>query len=362
MSILKHFAVLGLIASGMTTAAMAQGLDRVKACFVYPGPIGDGGPSFQHHRGAEAVKAALGDRVELDWEENVAGDATAELVLEQMATAGCTIIFTTALGHGAATNAVAARFPEVKFEHATGLRRDHPNVSTYSARFHEGRAVQGLLAGRMTRTNRIGFIASVPAPEVLLGINAYFGHARRVNPNVELVLEWTGTAFDPVREARAAEAMVAAGVDVIAQHTDSTAPLEVAAGAGGAVLGFGQASDRAEFAPSPRISAIVHNWGPYYFRRIGALLDGTYAQADAWDGIGSGVVLIGQISPEVPLMIRVEAEGLRDAIAAGAYHPFTGPISRQDGTLWLAAGETASEAQLRGMDFLVAGIDGAIPP
>ncbi|OYW53442.1 MAG: BMP family ABC transporter substrate-binding protein [Rhodobacterales bacterium 12-65-15] len=337
--------------SGLASPAVAQGLDQVKACFVYLGPIGDGGWTYQHHRGAEAAKAALGSRVTIEWAENVAEGETAELVIEQMAASGCSIIFTTSFGHMEATNAVAAKFPEVKFEHATGYKRDHPNVSTFNARFYEGRAVQGTLAGRMTRTNRIGYIASFPIPEVLAGINAYYLAAKRVNPNVELVVVWANTWFDPAVEAKAAEDLIAAGVDVIAQHTDSTAPLEVAAAAGGAVVGFGQASDMGNFAPSPRISSIINNWGPYYFRRINALLDGTYEQADSWDGIASGVVLIGAISNEVPPLVKAEAEGVRDAIA----------VSKQDGTPWLAAGETAKDSDILSMDFYVQGIKGALP-
>lgn len=352
--------LLGLM-SGLSSPAVAQRLDQVKACFVYLGPIGDGGWTYQHHRGAEAAKAGLGTRVTIEWAENVAEDETAELVIEQMAASGCNIIFTTSFGHMDATNAVAAKFPEVKFEHGTGYRRDHPNVSTFNARFYEGRTVQGTLAGRMTRTNRIGYIASFPIPEVVAGINAYYLAAKRVNPNVELVVVWANTWFDPAVEAKAAEDLIAAGVDVIAQHTDSTAPLEVAAGAGGAIVGFGQASDMAIFAPSPRISSIINNWGPYYFRRISALLDGSYEQSDSWDGIASGVVLIGAISNEVPPLVKAEAEAVRDAIAAGDLNPFTGPINKQDGTPWLAEGEIAKDSDLLGMDFYVQGIKGALP-
>jgi simple sugar transport system substrate-binding protein len=358
----KIAAILALVVtSSSSTSGLAQGLDRVKACFVYLGPIGDGGWTYQHHRGAEAMKAGLGGRVEIDWQENVAEDESAVLVIEQMAASGCNIIFTTSFGHMDPTNRVAGNFPDVKFEHATGYRRDHPNVSTFNARFYEGRAVQGLLAGRMTRTNRIGYIASFPIPEVLAGINSYFVNARRVNPNVELQVIWVFTWFDPEKERAAAEEMIARGVDVIAQHTDSTAPLEVAAASGGSVVGFGQASDMSDFKPSPRISAIINNWGPYYFRRVTELLNGTYAQADSLEGISSGVVLIGLISEEVPNIVKAEAEALRDAIAAGTYSPFTGPLNKQDGTPWLAEGEVAPDGDILGMDFFVEGIASEIP-
>jgi basic membrane protein A and related proteins len=345
---------------GVSVPATGETLNKVKACFVYLGPIADGGWTYQHHMGAESAKAGLGDRVEIAWQENVAEDSSAEAVIEDFAKSGCNIIFTTSFGFMDQTNAIAAKYPDVMFEHATGYKRDHPNVSTYNARFYEGRAVEGLIAGRMTRTNRIGYIASFPIPEVLAGINAYYVNARKVNPEVELKIIWAYTWFDPAIEAEAARAMIDAGVDVIAAHTDSTATLEEAAKTGGAVIGFGQASDMSEFKPSPRVTAIVNNWGPYYFERIHALLNGTYAQADTWGGMSTRV-LVGHISDEVPKSIQAEAEALRDALAAGTYHPFTGPINKQDGSPWLAEGATASDSDLLGMNFFVEGIVGDIP-
>lgn len=349
---------LGLMTTG---AAMAAGMDKVKACFVYVGPIGDGGWTFQHHQGALAVQEAYGDKVEVQWQENVPEGADAERVLTQMALGGCNIIFTTSFGYMDATNAVAAKFPDVKFEHATGYIRGTDNVSTYNARFYEGRAVEGLIAGRVTKSNKIGYIGSFPIPEVVMGINSYYLNAKKVNPDVELTVVWAFTWFDPAKEADAAKALIDAGVDVIASHTDSTAPLAEAAKTNGAVIGFGQASDMTEYGPSPRVSSIIDNWGPYYVERVGALLDGSYAQSDTWAGIAGGEVLIGDITEAVPAEVKAEAEKLRDDIAAGTVHPFTGPINKQDGSPWLAEGATAPDGDLLGMNFYVEGITGEIP-
>jgi basic membrane protein A len=216
----------GLMAAG---SAMAAGMDKVKACFVYVGSIGDGGWTFQHHDGAMQVQAAYGDKVEIQYQESVPEGADAERVLTQMALGGCNIIFTTSFGYMDPTNAVAAKFPDVKFEHATGFKRDSANVSTYNARFYEGRAVQGTIAGMMTKSNKIGYIGSFPIPEVMNGINAYYLAAKKVNPNVELSVVWAFTWFDPAKEADSAKALIDQGVDVIAAHTDSTAPLAEAA-------------------------------------------------------------------------------------------------------------------------------------
>jgi len=335
-------------------------MDKVKACFVYVGPVGDGGWTYQHDQGRQAVAAAFGDKVETVFQENVPEGADAERVLTQMALQGCNIIFTTSFGYMDATNAVAAKFPNVKFEHATGYRRDTPNVSTYGARFYEGRAVIGTIAGRMTKSNKIGYIASFPIPEVIRGINSTYIHAKKVNPDVTISVVWAYTWFDPAKEADAAKALIEQGVDVIVQHTDSTAPLAEAAKTPG-TIGFGQASDMAQYKPSPRVSAIIDNWGPYYVKRVGALLDGSYTQVDAWEGIAGSEVLIGDITDAVPADVKAEAEALRDAIGAGTYHPFTGPLNKQDGTPWLAAGQTAPDGDLLGMNFYVEGVTGDIP-
>ena len=359
---MKRRTLLASAAMGLMLAsgAFAQGMDKVKACFVYVGPIGDGGWTYQHHQGALAVQEAFGDKVEIQYQENVPEGADAERVLTQMALGGCNIIFTTSFGYMDPTNAVAAKFPDVKFEHATGFKRDHANVSTYNARFYEGRAVQGTIAGRMTKSNKIGYIGSFPIPEVVMGINSYYLHAKKVNPNVELSVVWAFTWFDPAKEADAAKALIDQGVDVIASHTDSTAPLAEAAKTNGAVIGFGQASDMPDYKPSPRVTSIIDDWSPYYIQRIQAVIDGTWTQVDTWDGIAQGTVGIGEFTG-LPDDVKAEAEKMRDDIASGAYHPFTGPINKQDGSAWLADGATAPDGDLLGMNFYVEGIKGDIP-
>ena len=353
---------LGLVfGAGLSSSVNAAGMDKVKACFVYVGPVGDGGWTYQHDQGRLALIETFGDKVDAStFQENVPEGADAERVLTQMALSGCNIVFTTSFGYMDATNAVAAKFPDVKFEHATGYKRDSDNVSTYGARFYEGRAVIGTIAGRMTKSNKIGYIASFPIPEVIRGINATFLHAKKVNPDVTVSVVWAYTWFDPAKEADAAKALIEQGVDVIVQHTDSTAPLAEAAKTPG-VIGFGQASDMAAYKPSPRVSSIIDNWAPYYVKRVGALLDGSYAQVDSWEGIGAGEVGIGEITDAVPAEVKAEAEAVRDAIGAGTYHPFTGPINKQDGSAWLADGVTATDGDLLGMNFYVEGIVGDIP-
>ncbi|SHK27631.1 nucleoside-binding protein [Shimia gijangensis] len=355
MKLTKLLTSAALVA-GLATSAMA---DKTKVGFVYVGPIGDGGWTHEHDKGRLAVEAEYGDKVETVYVESVPEGPDAERVMTDMALKGADIIFTTSFGYMDPTINVAKKFPKVKFEHATGYKQA-ANVSVYSARFYEGRAVQGHIAGQMTKSNTIGYIGSYPIPEVIRGINSAYIHAKEVNPDVQFKIVWAYTWFDPAKEADAAKVLIEQGADVILQHTDSTAP-QAAAQAAGNVITFGQASDMSEYAPMPRVSSIIDDWAPYYIARVGAVMDGTWESVNTWDGIGAGMVGIGEISDAVPAEIKASALALKDKLADGSYHAFTGPVNKQDGSAWLADGETADDGTLAGMNFYVEGIDGDVP-
>ncbi len=345
------------IALGLASGAMAD--DKTKVGFVYVGPVGDGGWTYEHNKGRLAVEEHFGDKVETVFVESVPEGPDAERVMTQMALEGADLIFTTSFGYMDPTINVAKKFPDVKFEHATGYKTAD-NVSVYSARFYEGRAVQGHIAGNMTESNIIGYIGSYPIPEVIRGINSAYIHAQKVNPDVEFKIVWAYTWFDPAKEADAATVLIEQGADVILQHTDSTAP-QAAAQEAGNVVTFGQASDMSEYAPFPRVSSIIDDWAPYYIARTQAVMDGTWESANTWDGIREGMVAIGEITDAVPADVKEEALALKAAMAAGEYHPFTGPIKKQDGSDWLAEGEVADDGTLAGMNFYVEGLEGEIP-
>ena len=337
----------------------ARAADPLKVGFIYVGPVGDMGWSYQHDQGRQAIEKEYGDKVVTSFIESVPEGPDAERALTQLALEGNTLIFATSFGYMDAVMNVAAKFPNVKFEHATGYKRSD-NVATYDAKFFEGRAIQGTIAGRMTKTNKIGYIGSFPIPEVVQGINAAYIHAKKVNPDVEIKVVWAYTWFDPAKEADAAAALIAEGCDFVLQHTDSTAPQAKAQEAGN-VYTFGQASDMSAFAPKPRVSSTIDHWDPYYVARVGAMLDGTWASEATWGGIGTGMVGIGEISSEVPEEVKAEALALKDKIASGEYHPFTGPLNKQDGSAWLAEGATPDDGELAGMSFYVEGISAELP-
>lgn len=348
---------LALGLSALAGGAAAQ--DPLRVGFIYVGPIGDYGWSYAHEQGRLMAQEHFGDLVETTYVESVPEGADAGRIMTQMALSGVDMIFATSFGYGPEVNAVAQQFPDVAFEHATGYLQEAPNVSLYNARFHEGRAVIGTIAGRMTESNLIGYIASFPIPEVIMGINSTFLAARAVNPEAQLRVVWVYSWFDPAQEAAAAEALIDQGVDIITQHTDSTAPLTVAQTRG--ALAFGQASDMTQFAPDVHLSAIIDNWGPYYIERIQARLDGTWEAGNTWHGMAEGEVIMAPFSDRIPEDVRAEAEALVEAIVDGSYVPFTGPINRQDGTPWLAEGEVAPDGDLLGMNFYVEGMEGEIP-
>ncbi|MCP1199751.1 BMP family ABC transporter substrate-binding protein [Notoacmeibacter sp. MSK16QG-6] len=351
-----------LAASAAIVFASAGGaaaqMDKVKACFIYVGPVGDFGWSYQHDQGRQQVEEELGDKVETAFLESVPEGADAERAIERFARSGCNIIFTTSFGYMDATNAVAGRFPDVKFEHATGYKREHDNVSTYNSKFYEGRYVQGVIAGQLTESNTIGYIASFPIPEVVRGINSFYIGAKSVNPDIKVNVVWANTWFDPGKEADAAKALVDQGADIITQHTDSTAPMQVAADRG--IKAFGQASDMINFGPETQLTAIVDDWGPYYVERVKALLDGNYEQSDTWHGFAEGNVRMAPYT-NMPDDVKADAEEAEKKITSDELEPFSGPLKKQDGSDFLAEGTRADDGTLLGMNFYVEGIEGDLP-
>ena len=351
----KTLAALGF-ALGLALPSQAAD-DPLKVGFVYVGPIGDHGWTYQHHEGLKAVEQAFGDRVETTFVESVSEGPDAERVIRQLAASGHGLIFTTSFGFMDPTAKVAKQFPDVKFEHATGYTRAD-NLATYSARFYEGRYIAGIIAGRLSKSGKAGYVASFPIPEVIRGVNAFTIGMQSVNPDAEVSVVWVNSWFDPGKEADAAKALINQGADIVTQHTDSPAPLQTAAASG--VLAFGQASDMHEFGKETQLTSIVDNWAPYYVERVGAVLDGTWKSQDTWDGIQPGMV---QMSPYVnmPYDVAREAKEMEDLIRLGRVHPFTGPLMDRNDEERVAAGETPGDEMLATMDFFVKGVIGDLP-
>ena len=330
----------------------------VRAGFVYVGPIGDHGFTYRHDVGRRDLEAALGDQVETSFVENVSEGPDAERVIRQLAAAGNDIVFTTSFGFMNPTVRVAQQFPDVKFEHCTGYKTAD-NLAVYNARFYEGRTVIGTIAGRMSQTGTAGYIVSFPIPEVIMGINAFFLAARRINPDFQVKIVWVNSWYDPGKEADAAKTLIDQGADIIAQHTDSPAALQVAEERG--VYAFGQSSDMSKFAPNAQLTAIVDDWGPYYIERVKAVRDGTWETHNIWWGLKKGMIQIAPYGPAVPADVAAEADQVKNAIISGERFPFEGPVYNQAGELVVPEGEHMADEDILRMDYYVQGIEGSLP-
>jgi basic membrane protein A and related proteins len=360
---LKLAALIALFLCGIFPApqllyAQTNPKTPLKVGFVYVGPIGDYGWSYQHEQGRKAVEKAFGDKVQTSFVENVPEGADAERVIAQLAETGHGLIFTTSFGFMNPTLKVAKRFPDVKFEHATGYKRAE-NVATYAARFYEGRSVVGRIAGKVTKKNEIGYIASFPIPEVISGINAFTLALRQVKPEAIVKVVWVNSWFDPGKEGAAAKALIDQGVDVIAQHTDSPAPVIEAGKAG--IWSIGQSSDMTQFSPQSHLTAIVDIWDDYYVERVKAVLEGTWQSQDTWHGFKDKMLMLAPYNPALPAEVVADAEQTKAEIIAATRHPFTGPIKDQQGREVVGAGVVLSDKEILGMNWFVEGVQGEIP-
>jgi len=316
-SFFKALAVMSLFLFSTAYAA------PVKVGFVYVGPVGDHGWTYMHEQGRLQLVEKFGDKVETVYIESVPEGPDAARVIREMASNGTDIIFATSFGYMEQMVKVAKEFPNVKFEHATGYKTAE-NLSVYSSKFYQGRYIQGVIAGHMSKSGKAGYIASFPIPEVIRGINAFYAGAITVNPDFDIDVVWVNTWYDPGKEAAAAKVLMSEGADIITQHTDSPSPLQAAAKEG--ILGFGQASDMIRFAPDTQLTAILDDWGPYYIERVQAVMDGTWKTSDTWGGMDSGMVGMAPYTNMPPELAEL-ASTLQMKITSGELDPFGGKFN-----------------------------------
>jgi simple sugar transport system substrate-binding protein len=350
----------------MVGSRAAEAADKVKVGFVYLTTPGDHGWTYAHEIGRQQVEKHFGDKVETTYVENVPEGPDSARVIRELAKKGNDIIFTTSFGYMDHTLKVAKEFPNIKFEHITGYKRS-PNMATGNIRFYEGRYVQGVVAGMMTKSNKIGYIASFPIPEVIQGINAFGLGLRSVNPKAEVSVIWVNSWYDPVKEADAAKVHIAEGADILAQHTDSPAMLQTAEKAG--VHGFGQSSDMKAFAPKAQLFSSVNNWGPYYIEKIQQLMDGKWNTGEGpdhwagnvWAGMAQDYLVLSPFE-NMPADVAAAAAKVAADIKSGQNKIFTGPIKDNTGKERVPAGKTLNDGELfTTLDYYVDGVKGKIP-
>ena len=330
----------------------------VRAAFVYIGPPGDLGWTYEHDRGRKMLEEEFGDDVETTYIEDVPEGPDATRVVRQYAEEGWDVIFTTSFGYMDPTYEVAEEFPNVIFEHCSGFKT-RENMATYFGRMYQPRYLSGIVAGEMTDSNIIGYVAAFPIPEVIRGINAFTLGVRSVNSDAEVRVVWTNTWYDPIKEREAAEALLDEGADIIAQHQDTTEPQKAAKERD--ALSIGYDSDMRQFVGDTVLTSPQWNWGTYYVDTVGNIIDGTWETHQFWGGLETDVVKLADISPLVPDDVRQQVGEERDRITGTDWDVFCGPINDQDGNEAIADGECLSDQDMLNMDWFVEGVVGEIP-
>ena len=339
-------------------AGTAQAEEPLKVGFIYVGPVGDAGWTYAHDQGRKALEKELGSKVKTTYVESVPEGADTERVLRQLVADGNKVIFTTSFGYMNATVKVAQSSPNVIFEHATGYKTAK-NLGVYEARFYEGAYLLGVVAGKMTKSNTLGFIASFPIPEVIRNINAYTQGARSVNPKIKTKVIWVNSWYDPAKERQAAETLIAQGADMLCQNTDSPAVVQVAQEKG--AYAFGWDSDMSKFAPKAHLTANTNNWGVFYVATIKKVLDGTWKPEVVKWGLKENLVVMAPLNPAVTPDATKAFEEKKKAMIDGKLAPFDGPVKDQSGAVKIAAGSTMPLDQLMSFNWYVEGVDGSIP-
>ncbi len=346
---------------GLYAGSAVNAAEPLKVGFVFIAPVDKDVWSYGHNEARLAVEKEFGERVQTTYIESVPEGEGAIPFIRKLAEDGHKLIITTSHGYMEPTIEVAKMYPYVYFEHLTGLGYEsQANVSSFSARFYEGRYVTGQIAGAMTKSNLIGYVAGYPIPQVLRGINAFTIGLHSVNPDAKVEVVWMNSWIDSERERAVTEALIDKGADIVTQHTASPAPIEVSEERG--VLAFGQSSDMSRYAPNAHLTAIVNNWGPYYIKRTRAVLDGTWTPQQSWEGIADGMVVLSQFNEELlPAEVIAKAEETIEAIRSGRLNPFAGPVMDQDGNEIVTDGAVISDEELLNMNYYVMGLDGTIP-
>ncbi|QGZ40322.1 nucleoside-binding protein [Pseudoduganella flava] len=346
------------LSTALAAFGPAHAEEPLKVGFVYIGPVGDAGWTYAHEQGRLQMEKALGGKVKSTYVENVPEGADSERVIRKLAADGNKLIFTTSFGYMNATEKVAKAFPNVVFQHATGFKT-MKNMGSYEARLYEGAYLQGIIAGKMTKTNTLGMVGSFPVPEVIRNINAFTLGAQSVNPKIRTKVVWVNSWYDPAKERQAAETLIAQGADVLTQNTDSPATLQVAQEKG--KYAFGWDSDMQRFAPKAHLTASTNQWGGYYTEVAKAVMAGTWKTGQVHGGLTEGMVKMSPLNPVVPADAAKLFEEKKAAFTSGKAKPFQGPIKDQSGAIKVAAGAELPMKDVLSMNFYVQGVEGTIP-
>lgn len=332
--------------------------EPLKIAFAYVGPVGDGGWTFAHDNGRKAIEKEFGDKVVTSFVEKVPESADAERVIRDMVGQGNKLIFGTTFGYMEPMLKVAGDSKDVKFEHATGYKTAE-NMRTYDSRTYEGAYMAGVIAGKMTKTNTLGVVGSIPIPEVVRNINSFTLGAQSVNPKIKTKVVWVGDWFNPPKETEAATALINGGADVLMQNTDSSAVLQTAEKMG--KRAFGWDSDMTAYGPKAHLGSAVINWGPYYVKAVRDALEGKWTTGQAWWGVKEGAIDMVNVAADVPEDTKKRIDEIKAGLKDGSFVIWKGPIADNTGKEVLAKDATADDKFLGGINFFVKGVEGKVP-
>jgi basic membrane protein A len=330
----------------------------LKIAFAYVGPVGDGGWTFAHDNGRKAIEKEFGDKIVTSFVEKVPESADAERVIRDMVGQGNKLIFGTTFGYMEPMLKVAADSKAVKFEHATGYKTAE-NLRTYDSRTYEGAYMAGVIAGKMTKTNTLGVVGSIPIPEVVRNINSFTLGAQSVNPKVKTKVVWVGDWFNPPKETEAATALINGGADVLMQNTDSSAVLQTAEKMG--KRAFGWDSDMTAYGPKAHLGSAIINWAPYYIKATRDALEGKWATGQTWWGVKEGAIDMVSIAADVPEDTKAQIEKIKAGLKDGSFNIWKGPLADNTGKEVLAKDAVADDKFLGGVNFYVKGVEGKVP-
>ncbi len=346
-------------AAPASAAAATPKAEPLKIAFAYVGPVGDGGWTFAHDNARKAVEKEFGDKVATSFVEKVPEAADAERVFRDMVGQGNKLIFGTTFGYMEPMLKVAPDAKGVKFEHATGYKQAD-NLRTYDSRTYEGAYMAGIIAGAMTKSNTLGVVGSIPIPEVIRNINSFTLGAQSVNPKVKTKVVWVNEWFNPPKETEAAQSLINGGADVLFQNTDSSAVLQTAGK--NKKFAFGWDSDMTAYSPEAHLASAIINWAPYYIKATREALDGKWAGGGhTWWGVKEGAIDIVSVSDKVPAAAKAKVEAVKAGLKDGSFAIWKGPIMGSDGKEAVAAGTTADDKFMSGINFYIKGVEGKVP-
>lgn len=338
-----------------TETKSTKGEKELTVGFIYVGPIGDGGWSYAQEQGRLYLEKETG--VKTLYKESVPEGPEVSDVVRNMIDQGANVIVAGSFGYMDYIEELSHEYPDVKFLHTSGYKTTD-NMTNFFGRIYQARYLSGIVAGLKTKTNKIGYVAAFPIPEVIRGINAFTLGAQSVNPDVTVEVMWTNTWYNPAKEKDAAIALLDKNIDVIAQHQDTAGPQQAAQERG--VWSVGYNTDMTHVAPKSHMTAPVWNWGPYLVDQINKVKAGTWTNEPYWGGLAEGVVALSPLTENAPEEAKVIVDEYTKKIVDGEFHVFQGEIKDQSGSVKVEAGKSLTDGDMLGMDWFVQGVIGKI--